>query len=133
MGEEPSFLIRITYTIDQHLVAQKIRILPRVEESAMVAYCLIKFKKGHVWIETNECPSGNRVYGGILRIPAVGGTTKNLIFAGSAEILRGACPEPVEGLRMTGRVFRMESNQIRSGRGLGVVSAGSLGCALGKP
>jgi len=27
--------------------------------------------------------------------------TKNLIVSGSAEILRGACPEPVEGLRMT--------------------------------
>jgi len=26
---------------------------------------------------------------------------KNLIVRGSAEILRGACPEPVEGLRMT--------------------------------
>jgi hypothetical protein len=27
--------------------------------------------------------------------------TKNLIVSGSAEILRGACPEPVEELRMT--------------------------------
>ena len=27
--------------------------------------------------------------------------TKNLIVSMAAEILRGACPEPVEGLRMT--------------------------------
>jgi hypothetical protein len=46
--------------------------------------------------------------GVILRSPASGGTTKNLIVAGSAEILRGACPEPVEGLRMTWRSFRIE-------------------------
>jgi hypothetical protein len=35
----------------------------------------------------------------ILRSPADGGTTKNL------EILRGACPELAEGLRMTNRRF----------------------------
>jgi hypothetical protein len=33
--------------------------------------------------------------------------TKNLIVTGSAEILRGVYPEPVEGLRMTWRTFRM--------------------------
>ena len=56
--------------------------------------------------------------GVILRSPADGGTTKNLIVTGSAEILRGACPacperslgESVEGLRMTWRSFRMETN-----------------------
>ena len=37
----------------------------------------------------------------ILRSPANSGTTKNLIVRGSAEILRGVYPEPVEGLRMT--------------------------------
>ena len=31
--------------------------------------------------------------------------TKNLIFTGSAEILRGVYPEPVEGLRMTWMVL----------------------------
>jgi hypothetical protein len=36
--------------------------------------------------------------------------TKYLIVAKSAEILRGACPEPVEGLRMTGRSFWTETN-----------------------
>ena len=36
--------------------------------------------------------------------------TKNLIVTRSAEILRGACPESVEGLRMTWRGFRMETN-----------------------
>jgi hypothetical protein len=36
--------------------------------------------------------------------------TKNLIVTGAAEILRGACPEPVEGLRMTWRSFRMNTN-----------------------
>jgi len=36
--------------------------------------------------------------------------TKNLIVTGSAEILRGACPEPVEGLRMTWTSFRMDTN-----------------------
>jgi hypothetical protein len=36
--------------------------------------------------------------------------TKNLIVTGSAEILRGVYPEPVEGLRMTCRSFRMETN-----------------------
>jgi hypothetical protein len=35
--------------------------------------------------------------------------TKNHIVTGSAEILRGACPEPVEGLRMTSeRGVRMD-------------------------
>ena len=36
--------------------------------------------------------------------------TKNLIVTGAAEILRGACPEPVEGLRMTWRSFRIDTN-----------------------
>jgi hypothetical protein len=36
----------------------------------------------------------------ILKSPAVGGTTKNLIVVRFAEILRGVYPEPVEGLRM---------------------------------
>jgi hypothetical protein len=36
--------------------------------------------------------------------------TKNLIVTGAAEILRGACPEPAEGLRMTLRSFRMNTN-----------------------
>ncbi len=35
--------------------------------------------------------------------------TKNLIVTGSAEILRGACPEPIEGLRMPWRRFRMDT------------------------
>jgi hypothetical protein len=35
--------------------------------------------------------------------------TKNLIFTGSAEILRGACPELAEGLRMTMHRFRMDT------------------------
>jgi hypothetical protein len=42
----------------------------------------------------------------ILRSSALGGTTKNLIVSFAAEILRGACPEPVEGLRMTSASFR---------------------------
>ena len=50
--------------------------------------------------------------GVILRSPASGGTTKNLIATGSAEILHGACPEPVEGLRMTCRRFRMETTSV---------------------
>ena len=36
--------------------------------------------------------------------------TKNLIVTGSAEILRGVYPEYTEGLRMTWRSFRMETN-----------------------
>jgi hypothetical protein len=48
--------------------------------------------------------------GAILRGPASGETTKNLIVAGSAEILRGDYPAPAEGLRMTGRSFRMDTN-----------------------
>jgi hypothetical protein len=35
--------------------------------------------------------------------------TKNLIVTRSAEILRGVYPEPVEGLRMTWRTFRMDT------------------------
>jgi hypothetical protein len=46
----------------------------------------------------------------ILRSPANSGTTKNLIVAKSAEIPRRACPEPVEGLRMTWKGFRMDIN-----------------------
>jgi hypothetical protein len=38
--------------------------------------------------------------------------TKNLIVTKSAEILRGACPEPVEGLRMTWSGFRMETSSF---------------------
>jgi hypothetical protein len=45
--------------------------------------------------------------GVILRSPASGGTTKNLIVTGSAEILRGVYPEYTEGLRMTWRSFQM--------------------------
>ena len=37
--------------------------------------------------------------------------TKNLIVTGSAEILRGVYPEYIEGLRMTWRRFRMDTNQ----------------------
>jgi hypothetical protein len=48
--------------------------------------------------------------GVILRSPANSGTTKNLIVTGSAEILLGVYPEYTEGLRMTGRSFRMETN-----------------------
>jgi hypothetical protein len=48
--------------------------------------------------------------GVILMSPASGGTKKNIIVPWSAEILRGAFPEPVEGLRMTWRSFRMETN-----------------------
>ena len=36
--------------------------------------------------------------------------TKNLIVAGSAEILRGVYPEPAEKLRMTIPHFRMDTN-----------------------
>jgi len=36
--------------------------------------------------------------------------TKNLIVTGSAEILRGVYPESVEGLRMTWRSFRIDTN-----------------------
>jgi hypothetical protein len=36
--------------------------------------------------------------------------TKNLIFTGSAEILRGVYPELAERLRMTIPRFRMETN-----------------------
>ena len=46
----------------------------------------------------------------ILRSPA-SGTTKNLTFGESVEILRGACPEPVEGLRMTLHSFLMDTNE----------------------
>jgi hypothetical protein len=35
--------------------------------------------------------------------------TKNLIVTRSAEILRGVYPEPVEGLSMTWRTFRMDT------------------------
>ena len=46
----------------------------------------------------------------ILRSHASGGTTKNLLLNASAEILRGACPEPVEGLRMTVGNCRIHTN-----------------------
>jgi hypothetical protein len=36
--------------------------------------------------------------------------TKNLMVNIAAEILRGVYPEPVEGLRMTLRSFRMDTN-----------------------
>jgi hypothetical protein len=36
--------------------------------------------------------------------------TKNLIITGFAEILRGVYPEYTEGLRMTWRSFRMDTN-----------------------
>ena len=39
----------------------------------------------------------------ILRSPANGGTTKNLIVSVTAEILRGVHPELIEGLRLTRR------------------------------
>ena len=39
----------------------------------------------------------------ILRSPANGGTTKNLIVSVTAEILRGVRPELIEGLRLTRR------------------------------
>jgi len=51
----------------------------------------------------------------ILRSPASGGTTKNLIVGWSAEILRGVYPEPAEGLRMTPVSFRMDKNQETDG------------------
>jgi hypothetical protein len=50
--------------------------------------------------------------GVILRSPAYGGTTKNLILTGSAEILRGVYPAPVEGLRMICRRFWMETSSV---------------------
>ena len=40
--------------------------------------------------------------------------TKNLIAAGSAEILRGVYPEYTEGLRMTGRSFRMGTSSLHT-------------------
>jgi hypothetical protein len=43
----------------------------------------------------------------ILRSPAHGGTTKNLMVSGTAEILRGVYPELIGGLRMTLGSFRM--------------------------
>jgi len=66
----------------------------------------------------SSCPSGNRLYGCHSEESRRRRTTKNLIFTGSAEILRGvypACPalssgERVEGLRMTWRSFRMEAS-----------------------
>jgi hypothetical protein len=45
--------------------------------------------------------------GVILRSPANGGTTKNLVILGCFEILRGVYPEYTEGLRMTMQWFRM--------------------------
>gem|GEM_PF-1807176 len=38
------------------------------------------------------------------------GTTKNPVISSSAEILRGACTEPVEGLRMTFGHLRVATN-----------------------
>jgi hypothetical protein len=46
----------------------------------------------------------------ILRSPANSGTTKNLMVSAAAGILRGACPELSEGLRMTLGSFRMDTN-----------------------
>ena len=46
----------------------------------------------------------------ILRSPANGGTTKNLIVGVAAEILRGVHPELIEGLRMTSKSFQMGTN-----------------------
>jgi hypothetical protein len=46
----------------------------------------------------------------ILRSPAPGGTTKNLIVSVAAEILRGVYPGLVEGLRMPMWSFRMGTN-----------------------
>ena len=46
----------------------------------------------------------------ILRSPADGGRRRISQFPCPPEILRGACPEPVEGLRMTTRHFRMGTN-----------------------
>ena len=43
------------------------------------------------------------VLGVILMRPADGGTTKHLVVAGIAEILRGVYPESIEGIRMTSR------------------------------
>jgi hypothetical protein len=59
---------------------------PPLEESAMVAYCLIKFKKGYVWIETISVHPETVYMSVILRSKAA----KNLIVAGSSEILRFA-------------------------------------------
>ena len=42
--------------------------------------------------------------------------TKNPIGPRLAEILRGACPEPVEGLRMTLASLRMETSYVTSNK-----------------
>ena len=46
----------------------------------------------------------------VLRSPAVGGTTKNLMVSAAAEILRGVYPEFDEGLRMTLGNIRMDTD-----------------------
>jgi len=60
-------------------------------------------------VPTSERLSGNTVFACHSEESGRRRTTKNLIFTGSAEILRGVCPEPVEGLRMTLSSFRMET------------------------
>jgi hypothetical protein len=70
-------------------------------------------KLGHFLIVNSETV----IWDVILRSPAEGRTTKNLLFRGCAEILRGVYPfdglragsEPAEGLRMTQRGFRMDN------------------------
>jgi hypothetical protein len=46
----------------------------------------------------------------ILRSPARAGRRRILWFMGARYILHGVYPEPVEGLRMTMRSFRIDAN-----------------------
>jgi hypothetical protein len=63
------------------VVAQKIPILPLFEGSAMVAYCLIKLKKGQIRRKPMSVQPETVYMGVILRSYAKSGTKKNLIVA----------------------------------------------------
>ena len=71
------------------------------------------------FVATNQCPSGTIFLDVILRSPANGGTTKNLMVSAVAEMPRGVYPfgglrvgsELVEGLKMTLGSFQMDTNQ----------------------